>query len=63
VAEAEGVSPVPLGLLRLLEEPFRDVVLDVDLRQSNEDARVPAAPGQDLVTDCYLRWMEAAESA
>src|SRR4029079_9298153 len=39
-----GLPPMRLGVLRLLEEPFGDVVLDEDLREPAEDARLPGAP-------------------
>ena len=39
---------VPLVLLRLLEEPLGDLVLDADLRQPHEDEGVPAPLARGL---------------
>ena len=41
---SEGLSPVRVRLLRPLEEPIRDLVRHVDLRQSDEEPRVLPAP-------------------
>jgi hypothetical protein len=47
VAEAQGLPEVRVRLLRPLEQPFRRVVRDVDLRQPDEEPHVPAATGSE----------------
>ena len=43
-AEVLSQPGLPLGLLRPLEEPLGDLVLDADLRQPDEDADLQVAP-------------------
>ena len=45
LAAAQGLPQLRLELLRLLEEPLRELVLDADLRQPAQDAGVPPAEG------------------
>src|SRR5215207_2618402 len=45
VAAAQGLPAVRVRLLRPLEEPFRRVVRDVDLRQPDEEPNLSTATG------------------
>jgi hypothetical protein len=45
VAAAQGLPAVRVRLLRPLEEPFRGLVRDVDLRQPDEEPHLSTATG------------------
>src|SRR4029079_10379527 len=51
VAAAEGLPELPLGVLRRVEEPFGDLVLDGALRQPAEDEALPAPPREHGADD------------
>jgi hypothetical protein len=51
VGPLEGLSQLPLVVLRPLAEPIGDVVLDAAVRQPDEDARVSTAQAHDALTD------------
>ena len=64
VRPPEGVPQprLPLGLLRLLEEPLGELVLDAALREPDEDSRVSApALGRERVSS--PAWRPAREPA
>src|SRR5205085_1944732 len=45
LAPTQGLPQLQVGLLRLLQEPLRELVLDAALRQPAEDARLPEQEG------------------
>src|SRR5205823_9549632 len=47
---AEDVPAVRLGVLRLLAQPLRKLVLDADLRQPTEAARLPQSQAERRVS-------------